>query len=633
MDIAWESVLLGMGHTPTIAPQTTLDNTAFFATTDILIVSSGVIDLPANRINTIIQFLQSGKPVYIQSEYLPTYTTNQAFAFIVTTLGGSFNWTNLFSGDLQPMNILGTYSTTNNAVTSLGYYWYSVAGKGDCNTINYLEYGGEYHGFHYIPTNPSYGTLITNTDQDWINTISPASVDLMENIITHLISPPSVTNGFSLNIGKDTTLCQGAVLTLDASTTNATYLWHDNSANPTFTVTQQGTYWVRVTVNDCIGTDTINVTYSPSPSVDIGNDTTLCTGETLTLDATTANASYLWQDNSTNPTFNVTQQGIYQVVVTNNCGTTTDAVSVNFNPIPVIDLGNDTTLCEGETLTLDATTANATYLWQDNSTNPTFDVTQQGTYSVAVTNNCGTASDAITVNFNLLPVVDLGNDTTLCEGETLTLDATTTTASAYLWQDNSINPTFDVVQQGMYWVEATNNCGTTADSVHVTYNTIPAIDLGDDITLCRGETLTLDATTANATYLWQDNSTNPVFNVVQDGVYWVEVTGKCGMASDTVTIGLAECDCFLYVPNVFSPDADFPNNEFASKFSCGFTEYNLAIFDRWGGKIFETNDPEDAWDGTYKGKMLSPGVYVYLLTYQFTGMDKTTKSGNVTLLR
>ena len=196
---------------------------------------------------------------------------------------------NLFGGYLQPMNVLGTFGTTNNAVTSLNDYWYSVSGSGDCNTISFLEYGGEYHGFQYIPPNPSFGSIITTTDQDWIKVTS--SPQLMENIITHLISPPSISNGFTFNLVNDTTLCQGETLTLDATSSNAAYLWQDNSTNPSFTVTQQGTYWVEVTNNCGTTTDTINVSYNALPTVNLSNDT-LCQGETLTLDATSSNATY-----------------------------------------------------------------------------------------------------------------------------------------------------------------------------------------------------------------------------------------------------------------------------------------------------------------------------------------------------
>jgi hypothetical protein len=79
MDLNWRTVLLGMGHNAVIVPQTTLDNNAFFGGTDVLIVSSGVITLSAPRRAIIQQFMQTGKSVYIQGEYLTTYSTNQVF--------------------------------------------------------------------------------------------------------------------------------------------------------------------------------------------------------------------------------------------------------------------------------------------------------------------------------------------------------------------------------------------------------------------------------------------------------------------------------------------------------------------------------------------------------------------------
>lgn len=92
MDTQWQSVATAMGHTPTISPQTTLDNTTFFASSDVLIISSGVIALTATRISNIQAFASTGKPVYIQAEYLNTYTANGAFQSIVNALGGGFTW-------------------------------------------------------------------------------------------------------------------------------------------------------------------------------------------------------------------------------------------------------------------------------------------------------------------------------------------------------------------------------------------------------------------------------------------------------------------------------------------------------------------------------------------------------------
>ena len=205
MDTEWSAVLTAMGHTPTILPQTTLDNTAFFATTDILIVSSGVIALTAARVATIQQFVQTGKPVYLQCEYLTTYTTNQAYASIITALGDSFTWNNAFSGDLAPVTVIGPHASTNNTVTSLSYFWYSYSGSGDCDLVPFLEKGGEYHGFQYVSPNPANGSIAATTDQDWVRTTT--STALMENIITLLITPPATAGG-SVFLGNDTAFCR-----------------------------------------------------------------------------------------------------------------------------------------------------------------------------------------------------------------------------------------------------------------------------------------------------------------------------------------------------------------------------------------------------------------------------------------
>lgn len=257
MDTEWSSVASGMGHTPTIVSQSTLDNTAFFSNTDILIISSGVIALPINRVNTILQFIRSGKSVYLQSEYQATKSTNQAFEAIIDSLGGSFTWTNQFYGTLMP-SVIGSFSNTNNTVNLLNYFWLSVAGVGDGNMTNYLEFGGEYHGFHYTPSNPCFGSINTNADQDWIRMAT--SPQLMENIITQLMPVSTIYGKLALDIGNDTTLCSGDNLLLEATINNATYLWQDNTTDSVFIVTQSGTYWVNVLGCDTVS-DTVHIQF------------------------------------------------------------------------------------------------------------------------------------------------------------------------------------------------------------------------------------------------------------------------------------------------------------------------------------------------------------------------------------
>ncbi|MFZ4740520.1 MAG: gliding motility-associated C-terminal domain-containing protein [Bacteroidales bacterium] len=274
-----------------------------------------------------------------------------------------------------------------------------------------------------------------------------------------------------VNLGNDTTICQGSSLSLNANNAGSTYLWQDASVNSIFNVSQQGTYWVKVTTNGCSSVDSINVSYHSLPQINLGNDTTLCQGEIFLLDATMSNVNYQWQDGSTNPTYSVNQQGIYWVKLTNqyNCFAY-DSISIQFIAAPIVNFGNDTVLCNGEHLLLNAANANATYQWQDGSGNPTYNVIAQGTYFVKVTNqfNCPN-SDTINVSYSFPFIVNLGADTTLCLGSTITLEVTNPNSS-YLWQDNSINSSYIVNQQGIYWVKVKdyNKC-PVSDTIIIYY--------------------------------------------------------------------------------------------------------------------------------------------------------------------
>lgn len=198
MDVYWQAVATAMGYTASIEPQSFLDDIANLASTDILIVSSGVIDIPQNRKDVIQQYVTQGGPTYIQSEYDVAYQANQTFMEIVNNLGGSFSWTATTSGDLIPMNIMGDISTIPNSVPSSSYFWYGCYGTGGSNIFNYMEYMGNYYGFIFTPPDPAYGVVVTNSDQDWAR--EGAERDpLMENHIQYLIDHSSTGISENLN--------------------------------------------------------------------------------------------------------------------------------------------------------------------------------------------------------------------------------------------------------------------------------------------------------------------------------------------------------------------------------------------------------------------------------------------------
>ncbi len=343
-----------------------------------------------------------------------------------------------------------------------------------------------------------------------------------------------------INLGADTTLCQGESITLDATHPDATgYLWQDGSTNATFTATSTGAYTVEVQNAICSGTDEIVVTFDQIPIIDLGPDTILCDQNNFVLDATSSNAiSYLWNDGSTNATLPINTSGTYSVIVESAACSNQEEIEVTFLSSPVLNLGNDTTYCEGDEIVLSAYDAGTiSYLWQDGSTDPTFTATTSGTYSVEVQNASCTSTDEITLTFDEIPVIDLGPDTTLCNQDNFILDATNANANSYLWNDNSTNPTLTVSSSGTYSVFVSNTGCSYQDEINVTFLNSPILDLGDDASYCNGDTIVLTAyDVATTSYIWQDGSTESAFTVTESGNYSVLTSNGYCENQDSIAI-------------------------------------------------------------------------------------------------
>ncbi len=246
-------------------------------------------------------------------------------------------------------------------------------------------------------------------------------------------------------------------------------------------------------------------------SLNLGPDTSLCGGSSYTIDATTAGATaYLWQDGSTNPTYTVTNPGTYWAQVTAGGCTLRDTVIVSSGTNASLNLGNDTTICSGNTVLLNATTTGATsYLWQDNSTNATYTVSSTGTYWAHVVTGGCTLSDTIVVTVGATGSLNLGNDTTICNGNNVLLNATTAGATSYLWQDNSTNATYTVSSTGTYWARVNTGSCVSSDTIVVTVNTPAAQSFTvNPVAVCAGQPVAVTYTggsNAGASYSWNFN--------------------------------------------------------------------------------------------------------------------------------
>jgi gliding motility-associated-like protein len=364
------------------------------------------------------------------------------------------------------------------------------------------------------------------------------------------------TNGVYVNLGADTIVCGGNALLLSpvVSGSSNNFLWQDGSTNTTFNATASGQYWVQISNSlGCLKRDTINVTFKQLPVFNLGVDTSICNGDTLTLNATATGATgYLWNNGTSGPILKAFQTGLYWCEVNNGGCKFRDSLTITaVNPKPVVTLGNDSTLCGNGPVVLMAGNPGASYLWQDGNTGANYSANASGVYWVQVKTADGcTSRDSINLLFTSAPVFNLGADRELCAGDTVALNATAAGATGYLWNNGATTSSIRVFQTGVYWCEADNDGCKFRDTLAVTgIKPLPFVNLGNDQTVCEGVIVTLDATYPNAVYLWQNGSTNPVFNVTVAGTYFVQLDLNGCKRSDTVVISYDPKPAFTLGPD------------------------------------------------------------------------------------
>ncbi|RYF62519.1 MAG: hypothetical protein EOO39_30155, partial [Cytophagaceae bacterium] len=252
-----------------------------------------------------------------------------------------------------------------------------------CNTTVNLSLTGNTTG-----TNIGYQWQY-NTTGNWVNfgtnaatQVSPA---VLQNTQFRCVVTCSSTGGgsanstpvavsvtpVSVNIGNDTTICPGISYTMNAGSTGASYSWNTGATTQSITVNSAGTYSVLVTLaNGCTGSDARVIAPGVTPVNNLPGTTNLCAGETATLNAGNTGSTFLWTPGgATTQTINVTTGGNRTVAIKsiNGC-TINSATNVIIRPLPVAALGNDTSICDGDAITLNAGNPGYAYDWNTGAT-------------------------------------------------------------------------------------------------------------------------------------------------------------------------------------------------------------------------------------------------------------------------
>lgn len=488
---------------------------------------------------------------------------------------------------------------------------------------------------------------------------------------------PIVATGTQINVtcygGSD-----GAASAIPPSTGGPfTFFWQPGGATTsTITGLSAGSYSCIVTdTNGCTSPVGFTISQPSQPQLSISaNPSSVCPGEQSTL-TVTGSGSFLWSNGATASTtvVSLVTQSVYTVAVTDSIGCiSTGSVTINVHPVPNAAFTvND--VCEGEPVQFvnSSTIAGGgplTFSWDFGDGGSSSQVSPSHIYSasgnplvwlvVKSANNCiDSTSSSLTVWPSPLAGLS-GNPLKGCPVLQVSFTSTSTSndsITAYNWMfSNGVNSALPQVNvpftsSGFYdaYLQVTTIHGCKDDTllgnyVEVYDEPIAGFDVTPPVTTeLFPEIRFLDLSSGANAWSWDFGDTSAV-SFVREPVHIYSAPGSYtvyqmienanGCRDTAIRVVRIGRDNSIYVPNAFTPNGDGRNDEFMV-YGFNITDFNLSIFNRWGMKIFSSDEMGQAWDGTYDGVESPQGVYVYLVTYRDVQDKVKTLSGKVHLIR
>jgi gliding motility-associated-like protein len=488
--------------------------------------------------------------------------------------------------------------------------------------------------------------------------------------------------------------CQGDVYTaLTANGTGGIYNWYDDVAlanliatggnyTPTVLLPGANVFYVTETLNGCTSpSGQVTVTLNETPTATITNPgvVSICQGDSYDMEITFTGQVPFSLDYSidgvaqatlnglmsTTYIMNVTTAGTYLLTGVSDAGTcvgTTDAntviLTVNTAPLaPTLTTASGgATFCEGDTMTLNATGGlGDTIIWYNDSglTNPvgtgsTFDPgsLQAGTYTfyAQASNGCVGPIADITITVIGVPELELPILINICEGETVTVTPITASQDP-IWNngDSTAEVTFTPTVDTFVVATIQSSCVNLIDTTFIYVYPAPIVDAGADVTVPLGATVDLlvSGVGVGMTYVWAPASylscstcEDPTASVVGTTPFVVTGTDENGCSSSDTIYVIVDGEISIFIPNVFSPNGDGENDIF-KVYGPAWESYQMQIYNRWGGLVFDSEDPNMEWDGKHykNGGDCPQAVFVY----KFRGVtivgQTFEKAGNVMLTR
>ena len=334
--------------------------------------------------------------------------------------------------------------------------------------------------------------------------------------------------------------------------------------------------------------------------------------------------------------------GLDTLRVTNNI---VSSVTATANPSSTDCLNNN------GSITVNASNGTAPYQYSLNGgtfqSGNTFTGLAQNTYTIVVrdVNNCTFTTQATVSLQNNLALTTTA-DTSICNGASFTPN-TISNASGFSWSPTTglsnpsiATPLISPLNTTMFTLTATLGACTSTKNLTVTVVPGASANAGSDAMIIAGDSYQIQATASAGTYLWTPstglsatNILNPVATPLVTTTYLLKVTSGQGCtATDDIIITVVP---YCIKPMVaFTPNGDGINDKWLITEGTGcINKATAQVFNRYGAKVFESQDYKNTWDGNYNGKPLPDGTYYYVVTYKLINGKTVALKGNVTILR
>jgi len=327
------------------------------------------------------------------------------------------------------------------------------------------------------------------------------------------------------------------------------------------------------------------------------------------------------------------------------CAETKDSIFVKAKRKPII--ADVIEVCDSPSFTLNIHLNEFEIVrWNTGGSDTSKTFTQTGNYYVITRNYCGLDTTRFRIVFKTCNT-DLPNaqfnvvNTFACKDSCITLNNTSTNANSYYWtfsganiQSSTLkNPSVCYENKGEFNIslKAENRNGSDLYSQTVNVIEQPSVQLENKYTFCEGENIRLYAPSGE-NYIWSLDETSNSHLYDRAGRFAVKNTNACGTSVKYIQIFMEDCHCNVFVPNAFTPNGDGINDEVKVYSACIFNEFLFQIYDRWGEKVFETDNMDKWWNGSNRNQKLRNDLYFYTLNYTDKFNHKQFKKGEINLI-